>query len=701
MHSVYTDGNILVRKPIMKIDVRPPSIETSGTKSEAFFSVKQKNLAHVFSILRSSLYSDKALAMIREYCTNAQDAHVDAGKKDLPIQVKLPTLLDNTLTIRDFGKGLSNDGIFSVFNSYGESTKRDTDDLVGMLGIGSKSAFSYVNDFTIKSYHDGLLSVYIAYIDETNIGKISLIHTEPTNETGLEICITISPNHVRSYTYTFSEYLSRFQPTPTVLNYDGFENLVKQNTRKFIVNGDNWGIIRGSGRHIVRMGNVDYLFDFDTLKILEPELQCFNNSRFSIYLEAEIGSVVPSASRESLEMNSKTVDYIKGQLHKILHMIKDVTPKKIESIETMYEFMVSYDEFKSIYNLFRVPVIYRGHDYSRFQPTIDITGFYAKSRYSITRWERKFLNSDAINIEVNPDQVAFYYVNKAFSKSGLIPRLKKYGESLNHNFRCNSNFVLEFHTQEDADAFLENPDFLSLKKINLAEIELPKNVSLSGRVSVQKAECYWFRNGNAVMDCWNPVRDDFDMNDGGIYVPMKYYQPMISAPRTKQESMDSFKVLFKFIRALGFNQTIYGIRASDVDKLNSNWIPLDEYIQTYLDTLDENTKFKVYQSCITSDETCIWKSLFDKGLYSGDEEFSSLKSLLSKYVYQWRDRELGYAITHLTGLGYRFAIPEKQEIKAWIKHLSENYPILQIICERHLVGSCASIDIANSYIERG
>jgi hypothetical protein len=230
-----------------------------------------------------------------------------------------------------------------VFNSYGESTKRDTDDMVGMLGIGSKSAFSYVNDFTIKSYHDGLLSVYIAYIDETNIGKISLIHTEPTNETGLEICITISPNHIRSFTHTFSEYLSRFKPTPTVLNYDGFDVLVKDNTRKFIINDDNWGILRGSGRNIVRMGNVDYFFDFDTLKILEPELQCFNNSRFSVYLEAQIGSVVPSASRESLEMNFKTVDYIKRELHKILHMIKEVTPLKIESIETLYEFMVSYD----------------------------------------------------------------------------------------------------------------------------------------------------------------------------------------------------------------------------------------------------------------------------------------------------------------------------------------------------------------------
>lgn len=685
----------------MKLDVRPPSIETSGTKSEAFFSVKQKNLAHVFSILRSSLYSDKALAMIREYCTNAQDAHIDSGKKDLPIQVKLPTLLDNTLTIRDFGKGLSNDGIFSVFNSYGESTKRDTDDLVGMLGIGSKSAFSYVNDFTIKSYNNGLLSVYIAYIDETNIGKISLIHTEPTSESGLEICITISTNHIRSYNDTFSEYLSRFKPTPKVLNYHDFENLVKSNTRKFVVSHDNWGIISGGGRNIVRMGNVDYHFDFDTLKITEPELQCFSSSRFNIYLEAKIGSVVPSASRESLEMNSKTIDYIKGELHNILHMIKEVTPQKIESFESLYEFMLNYDEFKSIYNLFRVPVIYRGKDYSRFQPTIDIKSFNTKSSHCITRYDRKFLNSDITGVEANPKQTAFYFVSKAFAKSGVIPRLKQYSESVGNSFRYSSNFVLEFCTQEDADEFVSNPDFLSLNKINMADIVLPKNVSLGGRVAVQKAECYVFKNGSAVMDSWEPVRDDFEMDNGGIYVPIKYYQPVVSNPRVKQESMDSFKTLVGYLKNLGFRKSIHGIRASDVEKLNSNWIPLDEYIQTFLDTLEENIKFQVYQSCITTDETMKWRRLFENGLFDGDDEFSSFKSLIMKYANRcFLQHEQAYAITHLNGLGYRFVIPEKQEIQGWIKHLSEQHPILQILCERHYVSGSASIDIANSYIMR-
>ena len=76
MHTLYTDGNILVRKPIMKIAESTINVQSAGIQSEAFFTVKDKNVGHIFSILRNKLYSNKPLAIIREYCTNAFDAHV-------------------------------------------------------------------------------------------------------------------------------------------------------------------------------------------------------------------------------------------------------------------------------------------------------------------------------------------------------------------------------------------------------------------------------------------------------------------------------------------------------------------------------------------------------------------------------------------------------------------------------------------------
>ena len=173
----------------MKTDVSSTIVHSEGFQSESFFSIKQDNLAHIFGILRNQLYSNKPLAVIREYCTNAFDAHVDAGKADEPIIVNVPTHISPTLIIRDNGNGLTTEQVYQIFASYGESTKRGTNDQVGMLGLGSKSAFCYVDSFTVTSFNNGVKSVYNAYIDTTQIGKISLTHTEPTNETGLEIKI--------------------------------------------------------------------------------------------------------------------------------------------------------------------------------------------------------------------------------------------------------------------------------------------------------------------------------------------------------------------------------------------------------------------------------------------------------------------------------------------------------------------------------
>ena len=90
--------------------------------------------------------------------------------------------MDPTLFIRDFGPGLSRNDVFSVFTQYGASTKRNDDNSVGMLGIGSKSGFSYADSFTITSWNGGTKSIYVAVLDETDKGIINLMHEEPCGD---------------------------------------------------------------------------------------------------------------------------------------------------------------------------------------------------------------------------------------------------------------------------------------------------------------------------------------------------------------------------------------------------------------------------------------------------------------------------------------------------------------------------------------
>ena len=49
-------------------------VEKSQGLKESFFKVSDKNVSHLFHILRNQLYSDKEAAVIREYVSNAVDA---------------------------------------------------------------------------------------------------------------------------------------------------------------------------------------------------------------------------------------------------------------------------------------------------------------------------------------------------------------------------------------------------------------------------------------------------------------------------------------------------------------------------------------------------------------------------------------------------------------------------------------------------
>ena len=55
----------------MKIQEANVNIERGGDMIESIFGISGKDSAHILNILRSKLYSNKILAVVREYCANA------------------------------------------------------------------------------------------------------------------------------------------------------------------------------------------------------------------------------------------------------------------------------------------------------------------------------------------------------------------------------------------------------------------------------------------------------------------------------------------------------------------------------------------------------------------------------------------------------------------------------------------------------
>ena len=64
--------------------------------------VNDEDLPFIMGLF-TDLYKDRVLACVREYATNARDAHVQAGCPDRPIEITLPGSLSQFYVIRDYG----------------------------------------------------------------------------------------------------------------------------------------------------------------------------------------------------------------------------------------------------------------------------------------------------------------------------------------------------------------------------------------------------------------------------------------------------------------------------------------------------------------------------------------------------------------------------------------------------------------------
>lgn len=305
------------------------NVTAIGVKASGEFGISKANEAFVLQILRSQIYTDKLLAVIREYSTNAWDANRVAEREDIPIEVSLPSEDDPTLRITDCGPGLSQHDVFEIFAKYGASTKRADNNAVGMLGIGSKAAFCYTDSFFIISRHDGVESTYVAALDKSEKGIINLLRESPCEGSGLTIQITVNPGDCDTFLAKAQGLYPHFNPQPKVTR-DG--NAVTMQpafpgSSKF-PNGSVLPTSRDGSRWVGVMGCVPYRIDLNQFSNLP---KCVH--RLSGMLNFDIGDVQMSASREELEYSDATKEAIFAKLDDLISSFVIEESKKLESTE--------------------------------------------------------------------------------------------------------------------------------------------------------------------------------------------------------------------------------------------------------------------------------------------------------------------------------------------------------------------------------
>jgi len=330
----------------MKILDANRKYENTYESKEIRFAISKKEQKHIMSMLRDQIYSDKMLAPIREYFCNAADANIEAGNESKSIDIKLPDTIINTWSVRDYGPGLTHEEIKNIFTKYGESTKRDSNSVTGCLGIGSKSAFAYTDQFTIETWQNNTKRTYVAAINNNGDAVVHLANTQQSDkENGTRITLPIKKNDVsqfRNKTSTYLESISHAGTKYNILNDDFEETEVP-----IIYEGDkeNWYIInsartkhwdnqRGDAR--VVMGHVAYPLDTNQLDSLDTDSQSMVYCE-SLYIKVPLGTLSIAASREALEYNSQTLSYLKSELPKIREDVQNVICNKIINADNLFE----------------------------------------------------------------------------------------------------------------------------------------------------------------------------------------------------------------------------------------------------------------------------------------------------------------------------------------------------------------------------
>lgn len=364
-------------------------IEISGIENSKTFGVELNSTA--FKILTDRIYSCSISAVIRELSCNAYDAHIAAGNEEEPFVIKFPTTFDPYFKIRDYGIGLSEEDVYKIYSNFFVSTKRDSNQFIGALGLGSKTPFAYTDTFTVTSYFNGMKYIFSAFIDGNGTPSIAKLMSEETDEpNGLEIVVAVLEKDFRSFTTKAQNILCLFNPLPDT-NIEIDEMQFKEKVDGIYAIGYDSSRYGNSTWYAVQ-GNISY--PIDSSQIQKPLL-----NKSELYMFFDIGELSFTASRESLDYDQKTLDAINAKYEDIIVLVDE---KHLE-VKKDLDLKSAYKTYLDLYDNYKIHSLFEYHDNIQFVPNgITFKNEDKFYKYTKTSWTKSgMVKENGYSIKMN------------------------------------------------------------------------------------------------------------------------------------------------------------------------------------------------------------------------------------------------------------------------------------------------------------
>lgn len=580
---------------------------------------KIKASAKAFSILSSGLYANKIKAIIRELSCNALDSHTAAGNTQ-PFDVHIPSSLEPYFYVRDYGTGLNHEQVSQIYTTYFESTKTDSNAYIGALGLGSKSPFSYTDNFTVTAIKEGVKRIYTAFINGEGVPAIALMGEEESTEpAGVEVKFSVNDRYDFGKFYDEARNVFRyFKQRPNILGATDFDFSDIEYETENIIPGVH--ATKGSVTRAV-MGNIAYPVEIPSSDKVLGGLH--NLLKCGLEMHFEIGELDFQASREGLSYIPSTIEAIRNKLIALNAQLATHISDEADAIVNKWERSIflykkrhsplwheAVNEYatKTSFELYDIDNRWRSSSSIKVpQDTLQACNIVVRSFNSLRHV--KAMSQVSIDVDHKSNgQREYYWTIPVTTNINFVLNDAKVGatERAKHHFRTKENrphdervYVLEPIDRNKpmmVEAFknlIHNPPssmflFASTlrQKDRVSHNGMGKNVTImkleergGSRYHSSSHDLVW-RDGGKL--------DDFDKTTNHYYVPLAGFLTKFDKLPNHMNAHSLAKLLANTMLP-EFNVTVHGVRKGDIDaiKKQKNWVNLEDFVYETVKKLDE------------------------------------------------------------------------------------------------------------------
>jgi hypothetical protein len=492
--------------------------------------------------------------------------------------------------------------------------------------LGSKSPFSYTDNFTVTAIQNGRKGIYTAFINEAGVPSIAQMMEEATDEpAGVEVKFAVTERYdFDKFRQEARQVYRHFALRPVVSGNGDFGFETPEYESRDIIPGVHSYKNEGRRGSVAVMGNIAYPIEIPAAdQSIEQDVRALLGCGLEMHFA--IGELDFQASREGLSYIPSTIAAIKAKLEQLNAALTVVIARESDAIENLWDravFLFKKKEHRlwtAAVNQYAIDTAlptYNTKQYgymTRFDFKVeDLAANYnivirqlsqhrgsktvtnGKSTTEYAPGHAKNANGHYITWQewrVQVDADSHFIINDL--KTGAAERARYHYKETGCNVYSRAIWILD---KADKTKVMDTAAFFAAiqepplaRRFAASTLKQRERETLGRNISILKLEKRGSRSGYRRSDedmVWRDAGDTSKFVDTQTY----YYVPLCGFTMQSAKGYQSGKEMYEDVKSLPglFNGEIYGVRKSDIEEIKKrkNWVNFEDHITAQLNGKD-------------------------------------------------------------------------------------------------------------------